>query len=113
MPTDREYWDAVRRAVCIRCPDGDGRGSCHRAAQSACQLNAYFPEVLHVVHSVYSHSIAPYEDLLHRHVCSSCPARGPAGVCPDDVAGECPLNRYFPAVVEAIEETQTRHRLGY
>lgn len=113
MPTDREYWDAVRGEVCVRCPDGDGEGNCRLPAQRTCRLKAYFPEVLHVVHSVYSHSIAPYEDLLHLSVCSSCPATGPNGVCPPHEVERCLLNRYFPVVIQAIEETQTRNRLGY
>lgn len=108
MPTYDEYWEAVQEKVCVKCLDGDGRGGCRIGKDEVCALKSYFPAVIDVVNSVYSHSIIPYEEELRRRVCTVCRHQSVNGVCHLREQVECALDRYFPLLVEVIEETQRR-----
>jgi hypothetical protein len=112
MPTEQEYWEAMRTHVCVRCDDGDGRGNCRLVNTQPCPLKSYFPEILGVVNSVYSHSIEPYEELLHKRVCAICVHPSAHGSCSLRDAARCPLDRSFPVVVQVIEGTQFRFRIS-
>ena len=112
MPTDEEYWDALHSKICAKCLDADREGNCRISQDGFCALKTYFPKILEVVNSVYSHSIIPYEDELRNKVCAECKNQTSDGRCllREDI--ECTLNRYFPLIVEVIEETQMRSRLA-
>ena len=111
MPTEQEYWDALQAKVCVKCVDGDGKGECRIAGGTACALQAYLPQIIQTINSVYSHSIVPYEEQLREHICSACVHQSADGHCQvrKDVA--CALDRYFPLIVQVIEETQLKKRL--
>lgn len=111
MTTEQEYWDALQSKICVRCADGNGVGGCLIAPGHACALKTYLPQILEAVNSVYSSSIAPYEEQLRKKVCGVCTQAAADGACHlrDDV--ECALDRYFPLIVQVLEETQLRKRL--
>jgi hypothetical protein len=111
MTTEQEYWDALQAKICARCADGNGEGGCLIAPGRTCALKTHLPQILEAVNSVYSSSIAPYEEQLRKKVCGVCTVAAADGSCRlrDDV--ECALDRYFPLIVQVLEETQLRHRL--
>jgi hypothetical protein len=111
MPTEEEFWQALQSKVCLRCLDGDGNGNCRISRDGFCAVKAYLPQILDAINSVYSHSIVPYEEQLRKKVCDACVNQSKQGHCflRDEV--ECALDRYFPLIVEVVEETQRRSHL--
>lgn len=108
MATAEEYWGALQARICARCIDGDGGGGCRIAHDADCALKKYLPQLLDVVASVHSTVIEPYEEQLRKNICSGCVHQSATGQCSlrDDV--ECALDRYFPLIVEVIEELHGR-----
>ncbi len=111
MPTNDQYWAALQAKICVKCIDGDGSGSCLIARGSDCALRTHFDQIIATVNSVYSPDVAPYVDELRRNVCASCTGQTPGGACSLRDETECALDRYFPLIVQVIEETQLRNRL--
>lgn len=113
MPTHDEYWQALQAKVCTRCLDGGGDGSCRIAGDGMCAMKAYLPNIVGAINTVYSHSVVPYEEQLRKSVCNSCIHQSPGGHCALRDEVECALDRYFPLVVEVVEEMQQRsHKVG-
>jgi hypothetical protein len=106
MLTDDEYWMMMRAKICSRCVDGDGSGGCRIAHTQECALKKYFPQILEVVGSSYSGSIEPYEQKLRNKVCGLCIHQSSSGVCSLRNEVDCALDRYFPMIVQVIEEAQ-------
>lgn len=111
MPTHEGFWDALQSKICVKCLDGNGNGDCRIAGDGFCAMKAYLPQILDAVNSVYSHSIVPYEEQLRKKVCGACANQSPQGQCQLRDEVECALDRYFPLIVEVIEETQKRSHL--
>jgi hypothetical protein len=111
MPTDEEYWQMLQARVCSKCLDGDGQGNCRLAHDGFCALKTYFPKIVEVINCVYSDSMIPYEEQLRLRVCHDCKHENPQGQCKLREQVECALDRYFPLIVEVIEETQMRKHL--
>ncbi|MEW6509643.1 MAG: hypothetical protein AB1428_01650 [Bacteroidota bacterium] len=111
MPTEKDYWEAVQSKLCIRCVDGDSLGGCRLPARADCAIKVHFPHILDAVNSVYSSSIDPYEEQLRNKVCRFCINRSADGSCRLRNNLECALDRYFPLLVQILEETQLRKRL--
>jgi hypothetical protein len=112
MPTEQEYWEALQAKICAKCIDGDGHGECRIAAGRECALKTYFPQILDAVNSVYSPSIEPYEEQLRAKVCGVCVHQSAGGTCHVRESVECALDRYFPMIVQVVEETQLKKRLN-
>ena len=112
MLAPEKYWEAIQGKICTKCVDGNSKGECLIDASEECMLKTHFSAVLASVNSVYSPSIEPYEEVLRKNVCSNCSSQPPDGRCRrrDDLS--CSLDRYFPLIVEVIEDTQLRGRLG-
>ena len=106
MLTDEEYWSMMQAKICAKCVDGDGGGGCRIAHGHDCALRKYFPQILEVIGSSYSHSIEPYERKLRNKVCGICIHQSPGGVCSLREEVDCALDRYFPMIVQVIEEAQ-------
>ncbi len=113
MATQDEMWQALQDRVCVKCLDGNGLGDCRIGQDGFCALKAYFPAIVDVVSSVYSSSILPYEEQLRLRVCSRCKNQSSTGGCVLRRYVDCVLDRYFPLIVEVIEETQRRVALAY
>ncbi|MBI5474090.1 MAG: hypothetical protein HY961_17280 [Ignavibacteriae bacterium] len=112
MATEDEYWQAIQERVCAKCLEGDGKGNCRLAPDGYCALKTNFHKVVEVVNSVYSHSIVPYEEALRKHVCDNCRFQSLSGACAMRTEVECALDRYFPLIVEVIEENQRRAHMA-
>ena len=111
MPTSEEYWAALQQKICAKCVDGDGSGACLIAPGRDCALKTHFPRIIETVNSVFSSSVEPYVELLRKNVCTVCTDRSPEGECRLRNETECALDRYFPLIVQVIEETQLKKRL--
>ncbi|MEK7250470.1 MAG: hypothetical protein AAB209_08620 [Bacteroidota bacterium] len=111
MPTQEEYWQALQSKICVKCLEGDGKGNCRIASDGECAIKLHFPKILEVINSVYSHSIVPYEEQLRKTVCTTCKNQSKLGDCLVREQVECALDRYFPLIVEVIEDTQRRAHL--
>jgi hypothetical protein len=107
---EQKYLEEIQTRICPKCIDGDGHGNCRIAHGTECAMKRFLPEILEVVQSVNSTSMEPYEAALRTKVCGSCINQSPDGRCAirDDV--ECSLDRYFPMIVQVIEELDLAKR---
>ncbi len=112
MPTNDEYWTALEKRICAKCVDGGGDGSCRIAPGRDCAVRAHFPQIIEVVNSVFSSSVEPYVEQLRKKVCAVCTEQSTGGACALRNETECALDRYFPLIVQVIEETQLKKRLS-
>jgi hypothetical protein len=99
-----QYWHAVQRQVCVKCIDSDGHGNCRLSGEAECGLKLHFPEIVETVLSVRSDNIEPYVEALRHNVCAYCKHQSPDGKCMFRIQLDCGLDRYFPMIIEAIEE---------
>ena len=111
MPTDEEYWVALREKICAKCIDGDGSGACLIAPGRECALKTHFSSIVESINSAFSSSVEPYVEQLRKKVCSVCTGQSPGGSCALRDETECALDRYFPLIVQVVEETQLKKRL--
>ena len=109
---EQKYLEEIQTRICHKCIDGDGHGNCLLAQGSECAMKRFFYEILDAVRSVHGTSMEPYEAALRLRVCASCASQSPDGRCAirDDV--ECSLDRYFPMIVQAIEELDIANRIA-
>lgn len=98
-----QYWTAVQQRVCTKCIDGDRYGECQLPLQFKCALKENFPKVVHVVQTTKSENILDYIAALRLSVCSKCPEQTANGTCYVRNLLDCPLDHYFPIIIEAIE----------
>ncbi|MFI5253625.1 MAG: hypothetical protein ACHQQQ_14480 [Bacteroidota bacterium] len=106
----QKYWQVIQEKVCQRCIDGDGKGNCRIDPSHVCELKAYFPLILEVVNSVSSEYIQDYVIRLRSVVCSECSHQSEDGQCRFRDKVDCALDRYYPLVVEAIEEVKKQEK---
>ena len=111
MPTNEEYWAALQQKICAKCVDGDGGGGCRIAPGHECAVKTHFPQIIESVNSVFSQSVEPYVEQLRKKVCAVCTSQSSEGACRLRDETECALDRYFPLIVQVIEETQLKKRL--
>jgi len=98
------YRHAIQQRVCAKCVDGDRSGNCLLSGGETCGLKTYFPEIVEAVLSVQSGKLDPYVAALRKNVCSECRHQSSDGTCSLRRSLDCGLDRYFPLVIEAIEE---------
>ncbi len=103
-----DYWEAVRAKVCVKCIDGDGHGTCRLTGAYACGLSVHFPRMVETVLSVESEAMEPFIEALRNNVCTTCLHQSPDGTCSFRSNVDCGLDRYFPLIVETIEELHAR-----
>ncbi|MBI3587451.1 MAG: hypothetical protein HY088_10010 [Ignavibacteriales bacterium] len=104
----RLYWEAVQKRICAKCIDGSGNGNCRLSGYEGCGLTLHFPKVVETILSVNSDKLESYIQALRLNVCSSCKHQSPDGTCLLRDNLDCGLDRYFPMVIEAIEEVRPR-----
>jgi hypothetical protein len=100
----QEYWQAVRAKVCEKCIDGDGHGNCRLDPSIECALQKYFPLIVDTVRRIKSDQMEDYVRELRLITCAQCKYQTVNGYCIVRDQVDCALDRYFPLVVEAIEE---------
>ncbi len=111
MLTEQDYWEAIQEKLCIKCVDGNGRGDCHLAAGAECMVKKFLPQIIDVVNANYSSSMDPYIQGLRNKVCRICIHQSTVETCSLRTDVECALDRYFPRIVQVIEELQYNKRL--
>ena len=106
MHHDERYLLAIRERVCMKCIDRTTSGLCVASTYDACAINRYLPEIIDIVLATPDGGNEAYVARLREKVCSVCQHQSPDGRCDmrDDV--ECALDRYFPLVIEAIQEVK-------
>ena len=104
-----EYWEAVQRKVCKKCVDSDGHGNCRLTGEDECGLIIHFPKIVETILTVTSDNLDPYIEALRRNVCAYCKHQSPDGTCQFRSRVDCGLDRYFPIIVQAIEEVEQRN----
>jgi hypothetical protein len=95
--------EEIRSRVCSRCIDANVNGRCTLPSELRCPLELYTSRITQVIASVSRDDYPAYVDALRKSVCSDC-----AYGSPDDCAlrsrVDCPLDRYYPLVIEVVEE---------
>jgi hypothetical protein len=99
-----QYWSTVQQKVCVKCIDGDRHGNCRLSPQFECALKKYFSNVVHVVQTTHSDNILDHVTALRREVCLRCNEQTSDGRCYVRNMLDCPLDRYFPLIIGAINE---------
>jgi hypothetical protein len=109
LPTEAEYLEALEAVICRKCVDSNGSGTC-LISDRECALKKFLPQIIDLAGSIHSTSIDAYEAQLRQSVCNRCVNQTSDGVCSlrDDI--DCALDRYFPLIIQVIEETQQRER---
>lgn len=112
MQDEQKYLEEMLARICPKCVDGDGKGNCLLPRGTTCRMKQFFPMVLDLVRSTQGTSMEPYEAALRSSVCSMCVSQSSDGRCVlrDDV--DCALDRYFPLIVQAVEELDLAKRLS-
>lgn len=101
------YWDALQERVCRKCMDGDGRGHCRLSREQSCTLHEFHPEVFALIGSLRETTYEPYVQALRQKICSACTRQEEDGTCRQRESLECPLDRYYPLVIEVAERVLT------
>lgn len=103
MPTLEYLWDEVELAVCRVCVDHSS-GGCRSADSGRCALKSDFARVVESISSVTSATYPPYVASLRANVCTECSHQREGGRCEVRNNVACALDRYYPLVIDAIEE---------
>ena len=111
MEDEQKYLEEILARLCPKCIDGDGQGNCLLAAGAECMMKRFFPQVVEAVRSVYSTSMEPYEAALRKKVCSDC-VQQLDGNCVLRDGVECALDRYFPVIVQTVEDLDLARRFA-
>ncbi len=106
------YWQAIRQKVCVKCLDGDGYGNCRLDPSRDCAVLGYLPQIVEAVSRTKSRNMDEYVLALRQSVCSQCKYQLTDGHCVLRTEVDCALDRYFPLIVEAIEEVQNASASG-
>jgi nucleotide-binding universal stress UspA family protein len=108
MSYDERYLQEIRDRVCRKCIDRTSSGICVTSTYDSCAVNRFLPEIIDIVLNTSGDEMEPYVAKLRERVCANCGHQSTDGHCDmrDDV--ECALDRYFPLVVEAIQEVRIK-----
>ena len=100
------YREAVKYRVCAKCIDSDRYGTCRLTGEEECGLTLYFPKIVEAILSVQSQKPEAYVEALRNNVCASCRHHSPDGTCMIRQHVDCGLDRYFPMIVEVVEDVR-------
>jgi hypothetical protein len=103
-PNVENYWQAIQQRICPKCIDRDSLGNCLLSEGDDCALRTHLSQIVEAVLSVQSMMLDPYVAVLRKNVCSGCRNQSSEGTCSLRRSLDCGLDRYFPLVIEAIEE---------
>ncbi|HVK40718.1 MAG TPA: hypothetical protein VNA88_19450 [Candidatus Kapabacteria bacterium] len=103
MPALEYLWDEIELAVCRVCVDHTSAG-CRSADAGRCALKNRFRNVVEAIASTTSATYPPYVAALRSQVCTVCEFQHEAGRCSRRDNVDCALDRYYPLVIDAVEE---------
>jgi hypothetical protein len=113
MQQHQKYLDAIRSNVCPVCMDsvmlGDEFMRCGLPPGRKCPIEIFLPQVVEVMESVHSPLIEDYVPALREKVCALC-RHAEGDFCILRLQADCPLDRYFVLVAEAIDEVRLCER---
>lgn len=100
----------LRKRICSVCIEAQPDGSCGLPAQYPCALFRHLDRLIGVVMNTRSNRMDEYTRQMRAVICSNCRLDQISGDCgrPDDQV--CPLDTYFPLVVETIEEQLAKEK---
>lgn len=96
------YLEAIKERVCRHCIDADSDGNCRLTPDKLCTIEANYDRIVKAILSTRSDRYEDYVAALRENVCENCSYGTPEN-CDDRNLVECPLDRYYPMVVDAIE----------
>jgi hypothetical protein len=108
MDTMNSYWETLQEKICRKCIDGNHKGDCLLPVGETCALKSLLPEIVFTVANVKSTAYEGYVHALRRNVCVLCDWQDGHGMCRKRDTLECALDRYYPLVVEIVEDVRTR-----
>lgn len=101
-----KYWEAVQYRVCAKCVDSDGHSNCRLSGEEECGIKLHFPKIVETILSVQSEKLDAYVEALRNNVCATCKHQSPDGTCMVRRHLDCGLDRYFPMIVEVVEDVR-------
>ncbi len=99
-----QYLQAIRKRVCVRCIDTDGKGNCLLHKDEICAVEEFLPEIVRSIQQVQSDKVEDYVVELRKFVCTECRHQTEDETCIVRNNLDCGLDRYFPLIIEAVEE---------
>lgn len=103
-----QYWESMRGTVCRKCIDGDGTGNCRIPSGETCALETFFPEVVSMVVRRDADTFDEYLKAIRGDVCAQCENQSPEGTCTKRDVVECALDRYYPLVINVLEDALSK-----
>jgi len=94
---------AILERICAACVDQRDDGSCGLDADLECALRLHLPKVLAAVKGASGAQLESYVAPLRDNVCTVC-EQGEPKDCDVRSQLDCPLDRYYGLIVEAIED---------
>jgi hypothetical protein len=97
-----EYLAEIRRQVCSHCTEKpEGAPPCAPLGKP-CGVELYLPELVEAIHEVQGDQMEHYQRRKQSHICARC-AYLHSYYCP------CPLDTWFPPIIEAVKTVDRRH----
>ena len=103
-----QYWESIRGSVCRKCIDGDGTGNCRLPRGETCALITFFPEVVSMAGRLDADTFDEYLKAIRTNVCMQCENQSLEGTCAKRDAVECALDRYYPLVINVLEDALSK-----
>lgn len=97
------YLEAIKDKVCTHCIDADGFGNCRISSDKICTIESNYDRIVKSILATKSNRYEDYVAGLRENVCENC-SYGASENCDDRNEIECPLDRYYPMIVDAIEQ---------
>jgi len=70
-------------------------------------IDAFMPQIVQAIQEVRSDKVGDYLASLRENVCADC-HEDKEGICNVRHEIECALDRYFPLIIDAIEEADAQ-----
>ena len=96
------YLQAIKEKVCSHCIERGPNGECRISSDKVCTIESNYERIVSAVLSASSDRYEDYIGALRRNVCQDCGYGSPTS-CDDRDHVECPLDRYYPMIVDAVE----------
>ncbi len=96
------YLEAIQDKVCRHCIDADSDGNCRIATDKTCTIESNYDRIVGAILKTSSDRYEDYVSALRENVCQNC-TYGAVDECDDRNEVECPLDRYYPMIVDAVE----------
>ena len=103
-----KYLEAIKEKVCTHCIDADQFGNCRISSDKICTIETNYDRIVKSILATKSDRYEDYVAGLRENVCENCSYGAPEN-CDDRNEVECPLDRYYPMIVDAIEQVGIDH----